>query len=396
MDNPKSTLATSSRDHAERLAFQYFLGTCHRLGSVSSDSEFWQKLVPRWANYSQPIWQAVVALSALHQRNDLYSPSRDRTPQRSDRHVKALLWYSQAVVETHQLVKSSHGIAPELLMTCILFFMIEAQQWNMSSALPLLQQGVRIFFYLDERIAIPDRSVVYAFLMSHSRHSHSEHILKESSTNYNAIDRTVLPHLLMTPTCCVPPPPLQEFRVQLFGLIGRISDFTERSARQRGNDNVILLADHQHLERSMLAFRTNVTAWKHSHASGDAPIFFKWCKAHLMAFYWAAYVLLQVNLDYSDQPFKKRTADFAKIINCALEALLCATRAERQPPFTFELDLTKPLLITAIACCDPGMRMQSFDIMHELPTKDYPWNRRAVQAARRMSVERWTQKIDTI
>ena len=159
----KASLAPVQHHCVERRSFPHFTERASRIMSGFHNPDFWYLIMACWANESDSIWQAIVALSLLQESMESSSGFSSNVGKLwNDK--RSMIWYSRAVSKTKELSLANDGIRPELLVGCVLFVMIDFQQCNIESALRLLDISLRMFLELHDRHALSDDLSITKFL----------------------------------------------------------------------------------------------------------------------------------------------------------------------------------------------------------------------------------------
>ncbi|KAL2443727.1 hypothetical protein ABEF95_011214 [Exophiala dermatitidis] len=378
------SLGSPQHDSEERRAFHHFL---HRAAPVFAgvvDSSFWLDLVPRLAQSSPFVWDAVVSISWLfeHVPYDRLVTNLDARPAVivSQGHRQALQWYTRAITSLRQHIDQGEVDAPLALVSCILFVSVEYQQRNIGNALVLMEMGHKL---LAQSILASSR-------------------LHQSLPNSSALGEVVTPffsrHAVLVATLGSPLPPdwnsyiaentdtlqrttllaslsaLDEPRAHLYSLTYRAYEVI-RAEQLRPTEHRIIRLQRMKQELLLQELRQWETAFVNKW-SYDKRTEILWAVSSLLIYCGVCYIWLSTCTSPLQTVFDDHMDLFATILKHAEEVLEYSVESTTTQPILTCLSaagLVRHLYFCATKCRDPLLRRKALGLMQQVPTGNGLW-----------------------
>jgi hypothetical protein len=368
---PSHSLAVSPNcGWRERRAFEFYVQHAAQRLSAGMNNDFWTRVAPQICRTEPAVWDAIIAISALYENPE---QSLDFPLLRSRRESKyglnqiqqeALTWYSRSISGVHSQIVRASADPYIALISCVLFICIEAIQGRIVEALQLHEQGVSLIH--DLRVQVAEGTV-----------SLSKSLL---------LEQTIIPLFLRLGAISLSISGVR--RSELFALVKHDVGTTFTSLDSARTAMVVLLAEAMLLEREAMphprvaigtfaveaemfakqqSLQSRLNHWLHTYTS-----LLRQDKAQvdpiLVTYHTAASIFISTCLSPHEMVYDAYIGDFAFVVknaSLALEAL--SEPGDAAPPFTFEMGLGLPLLLTAIKCRDPHIRRRALGLLRQEP-----------------------------
>ena len=378
----------------EHRHFTFFTTAAARRIAGVLDQEFWTTLVPQLSHHDIAVKYAAISIASLVRQQDEPLPDSPNSSSSSgsDRSNTALGYYSKSLNATMSSMIDSKS-AQTALITCILFFCIEALQGHEKEALHTYHQGQKL---LDRTMAQSETagahnpvpvliatkiSPMFARLRVHAALFGPPY--NSDNGGYNT-----------TPTTSEPFTSILAARTSLFDLTNELHDHIVHSTRGKwvGAPEVL-----QHLENRGAQLKSELDVWHfrftrsgflYFGASFDEPhpsntaispataVFNRIASTILTCHYAIIGIWLDCALSFPECTYDNYTSSFEHVIDLAAQVVYL-TNAQNNgtpPVFQFEIGVIPPLYMAARKCRDPTLRRRAIELLRQAPKQEGLWD----------------------
>jgi hypothetical protein len=357
----------------EKRAFNFFIVKFAPIMSGHFDTGFWSHLLLQISHSEPAVWHSVLALSALHENYVLYGGD-DRSHQlsRPGRRM-GLLHYTRAVSQLARTPSERKQSMEVVLVSCILFILLELVIGNVGMAASHLSSGIRI------------------------ARSQLAHIRRFPSSGPHLIETHVVPILehisVQSFLWGRPTPPvresaqqmdasshsnfasLQEARSSLFNLSSIIHQFSKIHDTPDIQKVPLKTAAAALIKEKLLtrlrqwsqAFDAFQARQKMANVNSQDPCDF----TILMLQHKASLIWISNALSQNEAGFDSYTEDFDAIVSLA-ESLLVRNGGE--PLYSFQIHSMGPLFIATTKCRNPSIRRRALSLLKQSPDREGFWD----------------------
>ncbi|EXJ90390.1 hypothetical protein A1O1_03491 [Capronia coronata CBS 617.96] len=372
------SLVAPQHNNEERRAFYFFLNRAAPVFAGGLNARFWLDLIPRLAQSSPFIWDAVVSISWLFERvpYDILVRRFETQPTCivSSDHRKAVKWYGRAIAGLRRHMERGEIDTPVALLSCILFISVESQQRNIGNALSLVETAYK--------------------LLCQSLSTSVSRLSADSLSIHEVVTPFVSRHAVLMATLGTPLPPdwscqveenvlkpavlaslseLDESRARLYSLtyqayeiirVENIQPTEDRIVKMQRVKQTLLLQDLRQWESSF------VRTWRHETRNEML-----WAVSNLLMHWVVCYIWLSTCTSQLQTTFDDYRDQFSTILDHAEKVLKYSIGSTTgQPIFRFEIGLIPPLYFCAIKCRDPMLRRRALAMMMQAPEKESLWS----------------------
>ena len=378
---PDVSLLTAAHPYYERRAFDHFVKHGAPIFAGHVDASFWTDLVPRLAQSSDFVWDAVVSISCLFEHvpyENLVTRYDQNFPYQvtNKHHQQALRYYNRAITSVRRLADRDELDDSVAVLSCILFASVEFQQRNVSTGTELVKDCCRMLTQGMSTGSISKASkansalheVVAPFILRKAvlTATLGTFLPPDWNVHHKSMPATGKP----LPAC----PTLNEASIQLYNLlyqcfeVTRVADIVPDVGEDTGKVRFLTL-------RTVLMGR--LTQWKlwflteqYQKANEEAS----WMCSYLLMYWAVCYTSLATCVYINQTAFDEHRDQFADIIQHAQVYLAHLAESPTElPPFQTEPGILPTLYFCALKCRDPILRREALRLMRQAPKQDTLW-----------------------
>ncbi|KAI1628954.1 hypothetical protein EDD37DRAFT_660979, partial [Exophiala viscosa] len=358
---PTSHLQLIRGTHQERRAFEYFV---HVMGPILAgvhDTEFWQKVVPRWSVSDSVVWLAIVSISSLYEQVKTVGVSSFEQVRHQPGYQWALEYHGQAIKAYRERLQGPDPDTPTALLSCILFALFEFELWNVETALVLVQSCHKMMPLMKR--CPDDLDVDGKICMFFARLSN---LLSPSMSASLITHKSPCARQLLTLSVLfIMPDRLDEYRIRLYSLMHEATGVI-RQADPKWISAEAVSADDLVVRQTQVL--QSLEDWHHvilESGRKERSDIHTWLSSLLMLYYWTTHIHLSVCMSQEETKFDEHVNGFGQIIYYGNLALAFATSMKMRSPFAVELCPVKPLFFTVFKCRHRGIRREALDLLRQ-------------------------------
>ncbi|KAK5030996.1 hypothetical protein LTR13_008009 [Exophiala sideris] len=365
----------------QRRAFDHFVKHTAPIFAGHVDASFWTDLVPRLAQSSDFVWDAVVSISCLFEHvpyENLVTRFDQNFPSQvtNKHHQQALKYYNRAITSVRRLADRDELSDSVATLSCILFASVEFQQRNVTTGTELVKDCCRM-------------------LTQGMSTGPSERPSQTSSALHEVVAPFILRKALLTATLgtFLPPewhahhkpklakgkplaacPTLNEASIQLYTLlyqcfeVTRVADIVPDVGEDPGKDRFLALRTV--LLETLTQWKLSFMTEQYQKAREEAS----WMCSYLLMYWTLCYISLAACAHANQTAFDEHRDHFGTMIHHAEIYLAhlneCSTEL---PPFQVEPGVLPVLYFCAMRCRDPVLRREALRLMRQAPKQDTLW-----------------------
>ncbi|KAJ5091354.1 hypothetical protein NUU61_006224 [Penicillium alfredii] len=364
---PGQTLSSApDTGRRERRAFEYYFQHAAQYLAGGLGIDFWTNVVPQICRSEPPVWDAMIAISALFEYPDqcmdfTFLRRHNGHPIAHPNQKDALIWYSRSMSSVHSQIEHGKADPYTALISCVLFICIETIQGHVEEALQLYGQGVSLI--LDLRAKVHNG------------------VLPITLTKAALLEHTIIPLFLRLGTIAlsisgiplselfqlVPNDPeptftsIESVRFAIMTLSTEVMLFQREAMlhlKTVGSDSAVspeMVMRQQNLQ-------ARLAHWLHAYKqlSNTEPV--------LLTHHAAASIWVSTCLTQHETSSDAHLTDFQVIVD---QSTLCLNASAgvngNQPPFTFEMGVGISLYLTAMKCREPRLRRRALELLRQAP-----------------------------
>lgn len=346
----------------ERRAFQHYFyrGASSIAGAL--DLKFWKDTVLQLSRSEPAVWDAVIAISALHESP---TPSLDLSPKGNEKN-EALNWYSRSMMNVRKLIEQNRANQEIAVVTCVLYICIETMQGHMKEALQLYEQGIALIHELRTasaaRASFLEDTIIPLFSRLGTAALSTAGVPVVKDLFALADHRGNTGFLTAEAARAALAPLMRESLLFCWEAgahileAGSVADVSAEVFDRRQN----FLARLEDWYRLFIALASNQPDHMYQNAVST-----------LRTFHAAIYIILSTCLTQRETAFDNYLSHFRIIVEHASQALASITPDISQTPFTFESGVGQPLFLTAISCRDPVLRREALALLRRVPQEGF-------------------------
>ncbi|KAL4953957.1 hypothetical protein BDW69DRAFT_164224 [Aspergillus filifer] len=357
--------ASPNRSWRERRAFTYyFQHAAPMIGGL--DADFWSTMLPRVSHSEPAVWDAIIAISSLFESYKISTPTH--------KYQDALGWYSRSVSAVRQRIERGGADVFVSLISCVLFICIEALQGSAPEAFRLYNQGINLILALREHVARGNVPKTRAALLEDT----IVPIFSRLSLTGNAQNQISADALLRDRDRALP----QEFeslkvaREAIFILTSETHILQKACEKYHDTTSDFQVPDHLMIEQIALLCR--LKEWRTAFETlitklHKKPTLSPQDQTRIIALLLTHYETLCILIKTCVSRFKTLTdiciPNFQSIVDQSRIALDASARSDgSQPPFTLDIGVGFPLLVTIFRCAETNIRRAALALMRRAPS----------------------------
>ncbi|KAL4964294.1 Zn(II)2Cys6 transcription factor [Aspergillus stella-maris] len=361
--------ASPNRSWRERRAFTYyFQHAAPMIGGL--DADFWSTILPRVSHSEPAVWDAIISISSLFES---YKPA---TP--THKYQDALGWYSRSVSAVRQRIERGGADVFVSLISCVLFICIEALQGSAPEAFRLYNQGINLILALREHVASGNVPKSRAALLEDT----IVPIFSRLSLTGNAQNQISADALLRDMDRAVPQgfESLKAAREAIFILTSETHILQKACEKYHDTTSDFQVPDHLMVEQ--IALLSRLKEWRSAFDTlttnlqknlTPIPPTQHQHQTRITALLTTHHETLCILITTCISRFKTTTdtciPNFQSIVTQSRIALDASARADgSQPPFTLDIGVAFPLLVTIFRCAEPNIRRAALALMRRAPS----------------------------
>lgn len=415
--SPERSFNTLYANDNEHRHFSFFTTEAARRIAGVLDQEFWTTLVPQLSHHDVAVKYAAISIASLFRQNFEglpHSPnsSSSSSSSDSDKSSMALGYYSKSLNATID----SKAAAQTALITCILFFCIEALQGHETEALHIYHQGQKL---LDRTTAQSDTAGAHSPVpvLIATKISPIFARLRVQAALFGPPYQSDDGKYHTRPNTPEPFTSILAARTSLFDMTTEVHDHIVHASRGKwvaATPDVL-----QHLESRSVQLRSELDVWhfrftrsglsyRHSEVSTkeEHPINTAVSPATSVSNRIAStiltchYAIIDIWLDCAlsspECTYDSYTASFERVVDLAAQVVhLTNAQNNGTPPiFQFEIGVIPPLYMTARKCRDPILRRRAIDLLRQAPKQEGLWESGQMAAVAERIVEIEEQDLE--
>ena len=413
-ERPLNTLYANDNEHRH---FSFFTTEAARRIAGVLDQEFWTTLVPQLSHHDVAVKYAAISIASLFRQHfesfpESPSSSSSSSSSGSDKSSMALGYYNKSLNATID----SKAAAQTALITCILFFCIEALQGHETEALHIYHQGQKL---LDRTMAQSDTPGAHSSVpvLIATKISPIFARLRVQAALFGPPYQSDDGKSHTRSGTLEPFTSILAARTSLFDLTTDVHDHIVHSSRGKwvaATPDVV-----QHLESRGVDLRSELDVW-HSRftRSGLSKLVFEDSSSDpyrsntavspatavsnriastiLTCHYVIIDIWLECALSFPECSYDSYTASFEHLLELAAQVVhLTNAQNNGTPPiFQFEIGVIPPLYMAARKCRDPMLRRRAIDLLRQAPKQEGLWESGQMAAVAERIVEIEEQDLE--
>ncbi|KAI1618902.1 hypothetical protein EDD36DRAFT_44914 [Exophiala viscosa] len=378
---PEISPVDAAHPYYERRAFDHFVKHGAPIFAGHVDASFWTDLVPRLAQSSDFVWDAVVSISCLFEHvpyENLVTRYDQNFPYQvtNKHHQQALKYYNRAINSVRRLADRDELDDSVAVLSCILFASVEFQQRNVTTGTELVKDCCRMLRQGMSTGSISKASkansalheVVAPFILRKAVLTATLGTFLPPDWNVHHESKSAMGKPL--PAC----PTLNEASIQLYNLlyqcfeVTRVADIVPDLGEDPGKNRFLAL-------RTVLMGRlTQWKSWFMSEQYQEANKEASWMCSYLLMYWAVCYTSLATCVYINQTAFDEHRDQFADIVQHAQVYLAHLAESPTQlPPFQTQAGILPTLYFCALKCRDPILRREALRLMRQAPQQDTLW-----------------------
>ncbi|KAL4936044.1 hypothetical protein BDV06DRAFT_205773 [Aspergillus oleicola] len=359
--------ASPNRPWSERRAFTYyFQHAAPMIGGL--DADFWSTILPRVSHSEPAVWDAIISIGSLFES---YKPTKP-----THKYQDALGWYSRSVSAVRQRIERGGADVFVSLISCVLFICIEALQGSAEEAWRLYNQGINLILALREHVTRGNVPASRAALLEDT----IVPIFARLSLTGNAQNQISAGALLRDIDRALPPgfESLKSARDAIFILTSETHLLQKACEKYHDTTSDFQVPDHLMVEQ--IALLARLKDWRaafhtliNQPQKKPTPASSSQHQTRIIALLLTHYETLCILITTCVSRFKTLTdtciPNFQCIVDQSRIALDASARSDgSQPPFTLDIGVGFPLLVTIFRCAEPNIRRAALVLMRRSPS----------------------------
>jgi hypothetical protein len=362
-------------DHCELETFEYFIYRVLPSFSAVVDPDFWCRTLPQLARIDNVVWNAVKTMSQMTRYpqfgNRWVTTNVEFSMQSVDRnHRQAILWYGASIFDLRCRMNTGTLNTGFLLVTCVLYTIIECLQDNHIQALRLFQQAMALAGRSvlastqdnDEKVGQDTLAISATALLRHMSVAQGSPLAWRKLCHGPKIPIASLEDAreegyVLLAACHRFIVEAQEFQLT----VPRRKDWVPSRELKLRCDNLLSAFSCWKEELQAAAKRSSL------HSSHDEELY-----AVLMLSFYHYYIWMSTSLSTDETSYDAYFPEFQEMLRLAHRILEVSNPTSHRPVFVFEARVIPALTFLATKCRHIHTRRAALHILqHDAPEMEY-------------------------